>query len=67
MSKVTFRDKSLIYYGPHPCVKCDPKGKKGTMVVKSEPGSDFTFDFVHGSQYPNHKWKRHVCVYPDVP
>lgn len=56
--------KRIVYYGPHPCQKCDPEGKKGTMIVKAGNGApDFLeFDFVHGSHYPNHAWKRHKHI-----
>ncbi len=57
-------DKSLVYYGPHPCQKCDSDGKKGTLIVKAGDGAsdELEFDFVHGSQYPNHEWKKHICL-----
>ncbi len=59
-----FKNKKLVYYGPHPCPKCDPKGKLGTMIVKAGNGANdkFEFDFVHGSHYPNHTWKKHKCI-----
>jgi len=58
------RISSLVYYGPHPCQKCDPKGKKGTMIVKAGNGASnkLQFDFVHGSHYPNHQWQQHKCI-----
>lgn len=49
-------NKKLVYYGPHPCQKCDIEGKKGTMIVKA---GEIELDFVHGSHYPNHVWKAH--------
>lgn len=57
-------DIKLIYYGPHPCQKCDPSGKKGTMIVKAgnKAPEYLTFDFIHGSHYPNHVWKKHKCI-----
>lgn len=57
-------DRSLIYYGPHPCQRCDPKGKFGTLIVKgSNPESDdLEFNFVHDSHYPNHIWQKHECL-----
>lgn len=56
-------NKNLVYYGPHPCQKCDPDGKKGTMIVKAGNGAPQTlqFNFTQGSHYPNHKWKSHNC------
>lgn len=56
-------DQSLIYYGPHPCQRCDPTGKHGTLIVKASApqSSDLEFNFVHGSHYPNHIWKKHEC------
>ena len=53
-------DKSLVYYGPHPCQKCDPKGKAGTLIVKAGNGAanNLEFDFQgHSVQaiYPNDK------------
>ena len=57
-------NKYLVWYGPHPCQKCDPNGKKETMIVKAGNGADneLEFDFVHDSQYPNHKWQKHKCL-----
>ena len=67
-------DKNLVYYGPHPCQKCDLKGKKGTMIVKAGNGApdDLEFDFkstgeifTNSTDYPNGKkglkikWKKH--------
>lgn len=59
-----FTDKKLVYYGPHPCQKCDPDGKKGTMIVKAGNGAPDTFEFnyVHGSNYPGHVWKKHKHI-----
>ena len=55
-------DENIVWYGPHPCQECDPDGKKGTMIVKAGNGADksLEFNFVHDSQYPNHKWIRHA-------
>lgn len=57
-------DSSIIYYGPHPCHRCDPTGKYGTLIVKgSAPQSnELEFNFVHDSHYPNHVWKKHECL-----
>lgn len=63
-TKINYLNKNLIYYGPHHCQKCDKDGKKETLIVRAEKnGKIFTFDFVHGSHYPNHIWKKykHVC------
>lgn len=51
----------LVWYGPHPCQKCDPKGKLGTMIVKAGNGApdDLEFDFVQDCNYPNHVWTKH--------
>ncbi len=56
-------DNSLVYYGPHPCQKCDRDGKLGTMIVKAGNGAPdaLEFNFTHGSHYPNHEWRRHIC------
>ncbi len=56
--------KNLVYYGPHSCQRCDPKGRLGTMIVKAGNGApdELEFDFVQGSHYPNHTWKKHKCV-----
>lgn len=64
MNKIKLTDKKLVYYGPHSCQKCDPKGKLGTMIVKAGNGAPdyLEFDFVHDSQYPNHVWKKHECT-----
>lgn len=63
MNIINLRDPNLVYYGPHACQKCDKDGKKGTLIVKAGNGApdDLGFDFVHGSHYPNHEWKKHVC------
>lgn len=57
-------NKKLIYYGPHPCQKCDKDGKKGTMIVKADNGApdSLEFNFTHDSNYPNHIWKRHLHI-----
>lgn len=57
-------DRNTVWYGPHPCAKCDPDGKKGTMIVKAGNGApdDLEYDFVHDSQYPNHVWQKHQHV-----
>lgn len=57
------RDSKLVYYGPHPCQKCDPEGVLGTLIVKTGNGAsdELEFDFDHNSHYPNHTWKQHVC------
>ncbi len=64
MAKISKTNKNLVYYGPHPCQKCDPKGKNGTMIVKAGNGAPdyLEFDFVQGSSYPNHDWKQHKCI-----
>lgn len=69
--------KSLVYYGPHPCRRCDPKGKKGTRIVKAGNGAPDYLEFDYSKKaddvktdgswpYPNtHKnlsWKRHKCT-----
>lgn len=62
--KDEYKSKKLVYYGPHSCQKCDPDGKKGTMIVKAGNGAPdkFTFNFIHDSHYPNHVWKKHACL-----
>lgn len=64
MKNINPKSKKLVYYGPHPCDKCDPQGKNGTMIVRARNGalSSLEFDFVHGSHYPNHVWKKHKCI-----
>lgn len=56
-------NRDLVYYGPHPCQKCDKDGKKGTMIVKAGNGApdELEFNFIHHSHYPNHDWKQHKC------
>ena len=56
-------NQDLVYYGPHPCQKCDKDGKKGTLIVKAGNGApdDLEFDFTYDSHYPNHVWKKHIC------
>lgn len=63
MKETVIRDESLVYYGPHSCQKCDPKGKLGTLIVKAGNGApdSLEFNFTHGSHYPNHKWVQHKC------
>jgi hypothetical protein len=69
-----YTNKDLVYYGPHPCQKCDKNGKKGTLIVKAGNGApdNLEFDFpagIHlGDQetfYPNENpdwyWRRHLC------
>lgn len=69
--KLHFKDKKIIYYGPHPCQKCDADGTKGTLIVKAGPGTSkesnkkfekMEFNFTHDSHYPNHVWKKHKCI-----
>ena len=57
-------NKKLVYYGPHPCQKCDKEGTKGTMIVKAGNGApdNLEFNFRHDSQYPNHVWKKHTHI-----
>lgn len=66
-------DKKLVYYGPHPCQKCDSDGKKGTMIVRAGNGApdNLQFDYpkeTHGAStaYPNTHpkflWKTHKCI-----
>lgn len=64
IKKVKKTDKDLVYYGPHKCAKCEDNGINGTMIIKVGNGAPdyLQFNFVHGSHYPNHKWKKHVCV-----
>ncbi len=59
-----FRDESLVYYGPHPCQKCDPDGSKGTNIVKAGNGApdDLEFNVSSDSYYPNHVYRKHECV-----
>ncbi len=58
------KSQDLVYYGPHPCQKCDPFGKLGTMIVKAGNGApdDLEFDFDHDCNYPNHIWKKHQHI-----
>lgn len=66
-----YTNETLVYYGPHPCQKCDPDGKKGTMIVKAGNGApdNLEFDYPAGKPeeitYPNDKpdwyWRRHLC------
>lgn len=58
------RNPNLVYYGPHPCQKCDPTGKLGTMIVKAGNGvpNKLQFDFIQDSHYPNHVWLQHKCI-----
>lgn len=64
MMKLQKTNKTLVYYGPHNCRDCDKKGKKGTLIVRAvaKNGEVFSFDFVQGSHYPNHTWKKHKCI-----
>lgn len=63
MKTKDFRNIDLVYYGPHPCQRCDKNGKNGTLIVKAGNGapSDLEFNFTHDSHYPNHIWQEHVC------
>ena len=60
---IDMRDRSLVYYGPHPCEQCEKNGVIDTMIIKaSYPApADMQFDFDHDSHYPNHIWVKHVC------
>lgn len=64
MNTIHKTDKKLVYYGPHPCQKCDKGGSKGTLIVKAGNGApdELEFDFTHGSHYPNHQWIQHSCT-----
>lgn len=61
MKFTELRDPNIVYYGPHPCPKCDADGSKGTMIIKAGNGApvEWELDFVHDSHYPNHVWKQH--------
>lgn len=67
-----YTNENLVYYGPHPCQKCDKNGKNGTLIVKAGNGApdNLEFDFPAGKligseNYPNSKpdwyWRRHMC------
>ena len=75
-------DPKLVYYGPHPCQRCDKDGKKGTRIVKAGNGApaDLEFDYpqkeaekipMTGYPYPNNcselPWNRHECPHEDAP
>jgi len=58
---MTFKDKGIIYYGPHSCSNC------GRMICKM--GTEFggnAFDYPEGPIYPNSEWHPHVCDPADV-
>ena len=52
--------KTATWYGPHECQTCG----KGTMIVKAGNGApdSMQYNFTHGSNYPGHKWVKHVCI-----
>ena len=55
-------DSKIVYYGPHPCQKCDPEGTKGTMIVKAGNGASDKMEYDYpkvGIAYPNYKWPKH--------
>ncbi len=69
-------DKSLVYYGPHACAKCDPKGLKKTLIVKAGNGAPDNLEFDYPASadavktdgsfpYPNTHpeliWNQHQC------
>jgi len=65
MKKIkNYKDKKLVYYGPHACQRCDPQGKNSTMIVRAgnEALNSLEFNFTHDSHYPNHVWKKHKCI-----
>lgn len=51
----------IVYYGPHPCQKCDPEGLKGTLIVKAGNGAPDDFEFEFG---PNQKEEKSEFSYP---
>lgn len=55
-------EEKIVWYGPHPCGRCDPEGKK-TQIVKGGNGAPdyLEFDFTHESYYPGHTWQWHRC------
>lgn len=72
-----YADPKLVYYGPHPCQTCDPKGKKGTFIVKAGNGAPDYLEFDYPNKmvdvssrgnwfYPNEeptlKWVRHIHI-----
>lgn len=73
---IDITDPKLVYYGPHPCEKCDPKGTKGTLIVKAGNGAPDSLEFDYpveaeekntkGYAYPNttvgYIWKKHEHV-----
>lgn len=70
-----YKSPKLVYYGPHPCQKCDKKGKNRTIIVKAGNGAPDSFEYDYPLkdheiqlQYPNTrpdwKWKRHKCPSP---
>lgn len=76
-------DPKLVYYGPHPCQRCDPKGKKGTLICKAGNGAQADLEFEYkpyelrrnednSIMYPNAcpegtVWQRHECPAEGAP
>lgn len=71
-------DPTIVYYGPHPCKKCDPLGLKHTRIVKAGNGAPDTMEYdfpkeaenitdtAPGWPYPNNhpelNWKKHKHI-----
>ncbi len=69
-------NKSLVYYGPHPCQRCNKNSKNPARIVKAGNGAPDHLEFeypekaaeklkINGFPYPNTHtdlpWRIHKC------
>lgn len=52
------KKSEMTWYGPHECKNCP-----GVMIVKAGNGAPEKeqYLFINDSQYPAHKWVKHIC------
>lgn len=64
VAEVDGTDPKLVYYGPHPCQKCDPKGDRGTLIVKAGNGAPDYLEFDYPEKDVDVSVKENYC-YPN--
>lgn len=62
------KNKDLVYYGPHPCRKCDPDGKFLTKIVKAGNGAPdyLEFDYPGAADNPKVNGDGNAYPYPNT-